>query len=94
MTACYPALVENTRRRYRKLTDEERQKVVNAHEHYEELVAASKAAKRHLDGLFTALHDDSVSPTSIADATGLHPTTVQKICTPSPNYRAKRERKS
>lgn len=93
MTTCYIPPVEKTRRSYRKLTDEERGRVVAAQARRRETARAADDALAATYATWRALYDLGVSPSSIAEAAGLHPTVVQKVCTPSPNYRAQRERK-
>jgi transposase-like protein len=94
MTTCYGALVEKTRRRYRKLTDAERERVLSDRQRRRAAVQEEKDSLKACHATWIELYEQGVSPTSIADAVGVHPTQVQKVCTPSPNYRATRERKS
>jgi hypothetical protein len=90
MTTCYGSLVEKRR----GLTSDEKETLRRAQERLDRAERELSNAARARNDLFQRLHDVGVGAQAVADVLELHRTTVQRIMTPSPRYRATRERKT
>jgi hypothetical protein len=85
---------ERLEEKRRKLTEDEKEVLRRAQERLDRAKQELENAALDRDQLLRTLHDQGVGALAVCNELGLHRTTVQRIMTPGPHYRATRERKS